>query len=104
MIFFKELASLVVFFCLFVFSSLFFPIFWFGNRPKKNRDFLLGPYLVLQVLQVLYWKNSGENLLWQFVAKTFSLEYIGGCLSHLQDNCVEFYSRTVILPAIFQAG
>lgn len=94
----------MVFFCLFVFSSLFFLFSGLVTGQKKNRDFLLGPYLVLQVLQVLYWKNSGENLLWQFVAKTFSLEYIGGCLSHLQDNCVEFYSRIVILPAIFLAG
>lgn len=44
------------------------------------------------------------SLLWQLVAKSSSFEDTGKCLSQLQSNCVEFDSRTVILPAIFQAG
>lgn len=55
-------------------------------------------------LGAFYWKNNGKSLLWQLVAKSSSLEDTGRCLSHLQSNCVEFYSRIVILPAVFQAG
>lgn len=88
-----------------MFVCIFFPFFSLFSglvTGQKNQGFSLEA--LFGTLGALYWKNNGKSLLWQFVAKTSSLEHIGRCLSHLQDNCVEFYSRIVILSAIFQAG